>query len=91
MAFIIVSWLLQIGDVLRVTNYPHSMNSREEAEEAASQKALQQLPQLAKKRKAAQQNTTADYNVSIPRVKKVRTVGALNLTTRIPFSILSLH
>ncbi|KAK8390364.1 hypothetical protein O3P69_010208 [Scylla paramamosain] len=62
---------IKIGDLLTVNSYPNSVKSREEAEEAASQKALQQLSQVAKMRQTAQHYTVTDYNVSIPRVKQL--------------------
>ncbi|XP_045115779.1 tudor domain-containing protein 7B-like isoform X2 [Portunus trituberculatus] len=62
---------IKIGDLLTVSSYPDSMKSQEEAEEAASKKALQQLPQVAKKRQAAQNHAAVDYDVSIPRVKQL--------------------
>ena len=53
---------------MRVSSYPDLADTQEKAEEAASQKALEKFPQLAKKR---QLSTTTDYTVSVPRVKQV--------------------
>lgn len=65
---------MQIGNLLTVNTYPNSAKSQEEVEELAARQALQQLPQVAKKRQAAKNRAAADYKVSIPRVKQVSKV-----------------
>lgn len=54
---------------MKVSSYPDLKSSETEAEEAASKMALDKLPLLMNKK---QLPTTTDYDISIPRVKKVR-------------------
>lgn len=59
-----------IGD-MRVSSYPNLTSTQEEAEEAASKKALEVVPQLAKKKQVAQLPTTGDTTTSVSRVKQL--------------------
>ncbi|KAK8404627.1 hypothetical protein O3P69_007705 [Scylla paramamosain] len=62
--------VIMIGE-MQVSSYPDLMSTQEEAEEAASKKALEVFPQLAKKKQVAQLPTTGDNTTSVSRVKQL--------------------